>query len=272
MRLSKHHGLGNVFLITFATTVPHDAPAQAFDLCDRFTGIGADGLIWLTPNDGEADITMTLLNADGSLAEISGNGLRCVAQALVQRDGQQTGSYVVASGAGFRNVVVEATDERSVALVTADMGQVIDESFPEAEARLGSLIAASHVGSASIGNPHVVASVASPQTVELAVVGSTVEQAVDGGANVEFIATRGDSTTLDQSAIDLTVWERGAGITQACGSGACVAATLAYNWGMVSEPRVDVHMPGGMATVIVGENTRLIGPATYIADIEVPRG
>ncbi len=272
MRLSKHHGLGNDFLITFDTIVPHDAPSRAVDLCDRFTGIGADGLIWLTPNDSAADITMTLLNADGSLAEISGNGLRCVAQALVQRDGQETGSYVISTGAGLRKVVVEATDDRSVAQVTADMGRVIDESFPEAEAQLRSLIACSHVGSASIGNPHVVASVASPWTVDLTVIGSPVEQAVDGGANVEFIATRGDGTTFHQSAIDLTVWERGAGITQACGSGACVAATLAHKWGMVAEPVVDVHMPGGMATVIVGENTRLIGPATHIADIEVERG
>jgi diaminopimelate epimerase len=264
VRLTKHHGLGNDFLIAFVTDVPHDAPAQARRLCHRTEGIGADGLIFLAAGEpGVSDVTMTLLNADGSLAEVSGNGLRCVAQALTRRDGVETGDYVVDTISGDHAVAVRSVNG-AVADVAAEMGvvTVIDEA--RATRLVAELTEATKVGAALIGNPHVVALVANPNSIDLATVGRSAEDAIEGGTNVEFIRPVPDVV----DAIELTVWERGAGATRACGSGACVAAWFANQWGLVGEV-VEVVMPGGRATVHLSDGVTLVGPATHIADIEV---
>lgn len=267
MRLTKFHGLGNDFLIAFAGEVPPDAPAIARAACHRTEGIGADGLVFLTPGQGlgrdRGDATMTLLNADGSLAEISGNGLRCVGQALARRDAVDSGDYLVDTVGGRRAVAVQST-KGSTANVAAEMGTITAIDEATATALLAELTAATSVGAAAIGNPHVVALVDDPNGVDLAVVGGKVGGEVVGGANVEFI--RAVPGVAD--AIELTVWERGAGATRACGSGACVAAWYANQWGLVGDV-VDVVMPGGRATVHLGHTVSLVGPATHVADVEV---
>ncbi len=260
MRLSKHHGLGNDFLIAFVADVPHDAPALARRLCHRTEGIGADGLIFLTPGSGHGDASMTLLNADGSMAEISGNGLRCVGHALARRDGVDAGDYLVDTLVGRRAVSVRSADGPD-ADVSAEMGSITSIDEARAEALLVSLVDTRAVGAAAIGNPHLVARVDDPAAIDLGKVGRAVDACVDGGANVEFIAPAGSD------AIVLTVWERGAGATRACGSGACVAAWFAHEWGMVGEV-VEVRMPGGSATVHLGATVTLVGPASFVADME----
>jgi len=264
VQLTKHHGLGNDFLIGFVAEQPSNASDLARQLCHRTEGIGADGLVLLVPHT-EADARMVLHNADGSRAEISGNGLRCVGQALAIDGGVDAASFVVMTDAGPRLVAVEPGAGVLTAMVDAEMGEVtaIDPPPRDAEELAASLVDAQRVGSGAIGNPHIVVEVTDPSAIDLALVGPVVEHAVPSGTNVEFIAASGDDS------IDLTAWERGSGITQACGSGACVGAVLANRWGLTGT-RVRVGMPGGSATVEVGPTVHLIGPATLVARIEVP--
>lgn len=267
MRLTKHHGLGNDFLVALdevGGTALELGAGQARRLCDRHTGVGADGLVH-GRTQGDV-VRMMLWNSDGSRAEISGNGLRCLGQAVAMARGVATLDVVIATDAGERRVVVEPGPAADTAMVTADMGHV--EVFEGAELAaaedvLRAELDPTRVGRASIGNPHVVAEVGDPRSVDLNLVGPRIERAVEGGVNVELIRA-----SAEADVIELAVWERGAGLTQACGSGACVAASFAHRWGLTG-PEVRVEMPGGVAEVSLGIQVRLRGPATWIAAIEV---
>ena len=118
-----------------------------------------------------------------------------------------------------------------------------------------------------LGNPHLVIESSDPTAVDLATRGAWLEQQFDGGVNVEFVAKDGGRP----DTIVMRVWERGAGITQACGTGACAAAHAAHTWGLVGE-RVTVEMPGGAAEVQLGPDIVLTGPAELVAHVEVPDG
>ncbi len=123
VHLSKHHGLGNDFLVAFADEVPVSGADLARGLCHRTTGIGADGLIFATPST-QADLTMTLFNADGSPAEISGNGIRCLAQALARSRGTDHVDVVIDSGGRSRALQVRPTSDPRTLDVSAEMGPV----------------------------------------------------------------------------------------------------------------------------------------------------
>jgi diaminopimelate epimerase len=118
-----------------------------------------------------------------------------------------------------------------------------------------------------LGNPHLVIETAAPDAVELETRGAWLEQQFADGINVEFIA----KDSAQPNAIVVRVWERGAGVTRACGTGACAAAYAAERWGLVDGP-VTVEMPGGAAEVQLGDPVVLVGPAAFIATIEVPDG
>jgi len=239
VRLSKHHGLGNDFLVVAGEIDPTMARA----LCDRRTGIGADGLI------GHVDSRMTLFNADGSRAEMSGNGIRCLAQAMA------AGADVtldIETDAGTRRVDVRQVDERTVEARVA-MGRVTDAVAPDLE------LGAKEVLGASVGNPHVVAIYPDRPALDAAADGFAATD-----RNVEFVVVGPGADELTMRVV-----ERGVGETHACGTGACAAAWAAHRWGAVGE-RVTVHMPGGSAVVELGDDeVHLIGPAVHIADIEV---
>ena len=263
MRLTKHHGLGNDFLITFASNVPADAPALARRLCDRHRGIGADGLIVLTMSPrGGIDAVMALFNADGSSAEVSGNGLRCVAQAIVRTRNVSAAELVVETLAGDRNLAVRTGATVHEVLVRVDLGTV--RAGPAlAREPVAPTVVPRRAATFEIGNPHLVVLVDDPATVDVARAGPLIERDYPAGINVHFVAPTPDG------ALSLRVWERGAGITEACGSGAAVAAYAAHQWGVTAD-HVTVHMPGGAAEVIVGERLTLIGPSVFVGDVEVP--
>jgi diaminopimelate epimerase len=268
VHLSKHHGLGNDFLVSLADIEP--TPVLARHLCDRRRGVGADGLIVGRPStDPSVDVEMALLNSDGSAAEMSGNGIRCLAQAVVRSRGATDGEVRVATAAGPRRVVVRSTDHSEVCLAEVEMGQAgVGPAWPGPPPRgLDRALATEgvRVETIDLGNPHLVLLARDPRTVDLARFGAELEAQVDGGANVEFIA----ATPGRSNEIDLTVWERGAGITEACGTGACAGAYVARRWGLVDDDVV-VHLPGGDVRVLLGPSITLIGPAAFIADIEVP--
>jgi diaminopimelate epimerase len=270
MHLTKHHGLGNDFLVTFVDEIPLDAPATAISLCDRRTGVGADGLIFGI--DGGSQVIMRLFNSDGSSAEVSGNGLRCFVQAVAMRRGVQNLEIDVDTLAGLRACALEPTADSRTAFASADMGVVSGGDTPDTDTFLDTVDGLPVVhrwAVGAVGNPHVVVEVDDPDDVDLAVVGPDIESHFPHGVNVHFVNAR----ATDE--VELRVWERGAGITQACGSGATVSAQRMFEWGAVGE-RVNVSMPGGSAIVDVATTARptaiLSGTATFVASIEVPRG
>ena len=270
MRLTKHHGLGNDFLVTFVDLVPENAAELAIDLCNRSTGVGADGLIFGV--DAGAVPVMRLYNADGSTAEISGNGLRCFVQAVAMRRGVQSLQVEVDTLAGIRQCELEATEDASVVFASTDMGEVTSGDSPDSETFLDDidgLVGVNRWALGAVGNPHVVIDVTDPRSIDLAHVGPQIEQHFPHGVNAHFVALG------EADEIILSVWERGSGITQACGSGATVSAQRMHEWGAVGE-RVTVAMPGGSAVVDVANAERstavLSGEATFVGTVEVPRG
>lgn len=259
MQLIKFHALGNDFLV-FEGPPPPDAPDAARVWCHRTTGIGADGLIYIDlDGSDQADARMSLFNADGSRAEISGNGIRCAALVVGTRTGKQ--EFTIETLAGIRTVSTTPGDSPAESMVSVDMGAV--GPGPSVPDDLASLIGGGFVGaeSASVGNPHVVIQVDDLDKIDVATVGPAIEALFPGGINVHFMQVVGSA------GIALRHWERGVGITEACGSGATVAATLAHRRGLV-ESEVAVGMPGGQARVLVGPVSLLVGPAVYVATVE----
>ncbi len=273
MHLAKLHGLGNDFLVLLDLddTRPIDA-RLAVALCDRRRGIGADGLIRVSPGTEGADVTMTLRNADGGLAEMSGNGIRCLALAVARHRGVDALELAVATGGGLRSVVlrpgIPGTAEVDVEMGKARPGPEPDTgwlSLP-VTARLlqGPEGEYPGISTLDVGNPHLVVLVDDPAAVDLADAGPVAEQQFGDGINVGFVAPVAD----EADALDLRVWERGAGITEACGTGAVAAAHAAHEWGLVGE-RVTVHLPGGDVQVSIGDTLTLSGPAVHVADCVV---
>ena len=263
MQLTKHHGLGNDFLVVLDLdeVTPIDA-GSARALCDRHRGIGADGVLRVTSSSGEADVAMTLRNADGSLAEMSGNGIRCLAQAVARAAGTETIELAVATDGGLRRVAVRPGPDARTSWVEVDMRPARASAGPGTAPS----ISVPHTESAVVdmGNPHLVLLVDDPAAVDLAALGPELSRQFRRGTNVEAVALAARPHT-----VELRVWERGAGLTQACGTGACAAAFAAHQWGLVGD-RVTVDMPGGSLEVMLGDTVVLGGPAVFVADVSVP--
>ncbi len=260
MRLTKHHGLGNDFLVALARTAPNQTEQLAKQLCNRRTGIGADGLLLGLPGGDGADLTMVLRNADGSLAEMSGNGIRCLAQAYAMANRTGPTSLDIDTAGGRRTVEIDS--DSSEAQATVGMGAV--GPGPGVHDEILNQSGTSFVATADLGNPHLVVVVQDQSTIDIETMGSRYEAFYPEGMNVEFISVAPD----DPNAIDMAVWERGVGVSEACGTGATAAAVCAHRWGLVGGD-VQVNMPGGTVRVLVREEPILIGPVTYIGAIEV---
>ena len=262
-RLTKHHGLGNDFLVALADQNPGlvPDPQLAVALCDRRRGLGADGLIHaLAPSEPGHDACMVLLTADGSEAEISGNGIRGLGQALLRHQGRTEGELRIETPGGVRHLRTVRGDDGNEVWMQVDMGAATagPELAPETVA-----YPATRRATRDIGNPHLVLLVEDPSRVDLTVDGPRREAEYPEGINVHFVKV------LGPDELQLRVWERGAGVTEACGSGATVAAAVVHEWGLVG-PHVTVKMPGGEAVVDVGDTLLLTGPATFVAEVIVP--
>ena len=270
LSVTKHNGLGNDFLVldrreasalSNAQVSEIDWPNMARNWCNRKTGIGADGLLLLGRIDANT-LTMRLFNSDGSLAEMSGNGIRCLAQAAHMADGLTSEvEYAVTTDAGERRVVVtpRANDSQTVD-ASVDMGPIgtLVEPTGWASLECDPMRPVMHI---SVGNPHSVVGVEDVAIVPLKDLGEKVPQ-----INLEII-----EPGPEVNAITMRVHERGAGITQACGTGACASAWAAMQWGLVPAraSEVIVHMDGGDVKVRVNEpkagSVTLIGPAQFMS-------
>lgn len=258
MRLTKHEGAGNDFLVTVVDGHLPEGPELARALCDRHRGVGADGLIAVARGVADADLTMQLWNADGSEAEMSGNGIRCLAQAAVEAGLATPPHFTVATAAGVRTVDYRPGPSAGEATASVDMGEVRlgPDRPPPSPGRRACEV--------DVGNPHLVVVVDDVDAVDL----ERLATELGAGVNVEIVAPTGAPDELV-----LRVWERGVGETLACGTGTCAAAAAAHRWGMVGS-RVRVANPGGPLDVrLVGDGPApvafLAGPVRKVADLVV---
>jgi len=275
LRLAKLHATGNDFLVQVLLDAgePELDPVVVSALCDRHRGIGADGLITIGPGRDGADCSMALVNADGGRAEMSGNGIRCLAWVAARAGLARGNELLVATAAGRRQVGIERDSWGEVVAAEVDMGEI---TFDPANIPVNALSpfdldavvdGTTYRGDAAgIGNPHFVVLVDDPVAVPVAAHGSRIEHDArfPRRTNVEFIAVTG------ADRLTMRVWERGVGETQSCGTGACASAAVAHRRGLVSE-QVRVDVLGGSLSVALGETVRLGGPVVHVFDVVMPR-
>jgi diaminopimelate epimerase len=266
---TKHEAAGNDFLVVLdAGDTVRLSAAQVRLLADRHWGVGADGIIRVGPGRDGCDLSMELHNADGSPAEMSGNGMRCLAQAAVHAGLVSPPRFRVATAAGVRTVDYSPGPEPGRATASVDMGPVT--LGPEQPHQLDGRRART----VDVGNPHLVLLGLDTASVDVAELGPKLQSGYDGGINVEWITVRTDDAG---TFLDFRVFERGAGETLACGTGSVAAAAAACSWGVVApEGAVRVRNPGGVLDVVLGSSdgasARLAGPVRKVADVEVHPG
>ena len=264
---TKMHGLGNdyIYIDCFATpadTLP-DLPTLAARLSHRRFSVGADGLVLILPSD-KATARMRMFNADGSEGLMCGNAIRCVGKYLYERGliSPDTREITIETGSGIKAVSLSVQDGAVGAVVTAvtvDMGTVtVGETYTVAAMGLDYTLLP-----VSVGNPHAVCFTDDLATVDVESVGRVLSASAAGGVNVEFVEI------LDDLTLRMRVYERGSGVTLACGTGACasVAAAVAKGYCPANTP-VTVLLDGGALTVIhtPGGTTHMIGGAELIYD------
>jgi len=265
LHFAKLHATGNDFLVRLALDDdPRPLARQtAARLCDRHRGIGADGLITIGSGDPRTgtDCTMTLQNADGGEAEMSGNGIRCLAW-VAARAGLGTASeLVVETAAGRRAVALTRDSSGDVIAADVDMGPV---TLGEEDVCI-TVDGVEYWGdTANVGNPHLVCFVVDPDAVPVAGHGPRIEldSRFPQRTNVEFVRVH------PPDAMYMRVWERGVGETLSCGTGACAAAAVAHSRGVADE-QVRVRVPGGELEVTLGETVRLGGPVVHVFDADI---
>jgi diaminopimelate epimerase len=252
---TKASACGNDFLIIDGMDAPADLSEFSRRICDRHNGVGADGVEWLFPAP-DADIRARLINADGSEAEISGNGTRCVAAYLVSNG--HAGKVSVLTGAGVKHCELVARDDSRFEF-EMEMGQ------PQVgnELSIPTALGPARGTAVSMGNPHFVVFVnefAAAWQTEGAEIGRHGSFA--HGVNVEFVRVQGPND------IEVRFYERGVGETQSSGTGSCASAVAAIAAGRVHSP-VRVHAPGGTQVVRwAGGSVFLRGPAQLICQGE----
>ena len=285
MKFAKMQGTGNDFLLVETSDEGRDWGALAQAMCERHYGVGADGLMLVMPSE-KADVRMRLFNADGSEAEVSGNGVRCLVKYVIERGlaRPRDGRLRVEAASGVLEAEVFGEGGR-VERVRLSMGAprfaprevpVLTEMEPplidlplEVD---GQTLA---VTCLSMGNPHAVLFVDSPVAeYPLEQLGPKVERHPAFPARVNF----GVGRMLDRDRMELRVWERGVGETLACGSGSSAAMVAARLKGLARD-RVDIRQPGGALTVEWDGDARsgrgevyLSGEAEFVFEGDWPEG
>ncbi|SFS61328.1 diaminopimelate epimerase [Paenibacillus sp. BC26] len=271
MNFTKMHGLGNDFIVVEGETkLPDNAAELALQLCNRFFGIGADGLVYILPSE-QADFRMRIMNSDGSEAEQCGNAIRCVAKYVYDNGLTDKETLTIETlGAGVQEVQLTVENGKAV-LVRVNMGQPILEGL-----KVPTTIDANPVINQSIevdgrefkftavsmGNPHCVIYVDDAVNFDLAAWGPKLEvhPMFPRKINVEFVTVRSKDFT------DMRVWERGAGPTLACGTGAC-ATVVASVLNGYTDRTATVSLKGGDLLIEWNEENNhvyMTGPAAEV--------
>jgi diaminopimelate epimerase len=246
----KANACGNDFLIIDGLEAPGDMADFSQRICDRHHGVGADGVEWLFPAT-DADVQARLFNADGSEAEISGNGTRCVAAYLCSEQARET--FAIRTGAGVKTCVLTSRNASSYEFEIAMGEPQVGDEFPVKLA-----FAEVRGIPVSMGNPHYVVFVgefSSTWQVEAAEIGS--QTLFHHGVNVELVIVR------DKSNVEVRFFERGVGETQSSGTGSCASAVAAIAAKRAQSP-VRVHTVGGVQTVRWEDQVFLRGSAQLV--------
>lgn len=274
-RAFKYHGLGNDFVVLDRRSSGLDiGPSESVQLCDRRLGIGADGVLALLPSPGAA-ARMVVHNADGSIAEMCGNGIRCAVKYLLDRGhGQERPPFVdVDTGAGRLRCDVTYGADGRVSEVEVSMGPArlqapnlpgpapfLQRELPGFPGVRGTAV--------SMGNPHLVLFGQPAGTAKDLGPKLEVHPLFPDRTNVEFVEL------LGPREVRIVVWERGVGFTQACGTGACAtAAAGVVERRLPAGEWITAHLPGGALQVRVAKDlsdVRMRGPATFVFEAELP--
>jgi diaminopimelate epimerase len=282
MRFTKMHGIGNdyVYVNGFEETVA-DPAALAKRVADRHFGVGGDGLILVLPSD-KADVRMRMFNADGSESEMCGNGVRCVAKFAFDRGLTTNNPLKVETGRGVLPIRLTVDNGKAIA-ATVDMGQPILQlpRIPVLKERLGSRwdeqtydVLLFETGDSatmtfvSMGNPHAVIYVNDVRAVDVEKLGPIIENhaAFPRRINVHWVQV------MSENEVVMRTWERGSGVTMACGTGACAVCVAGVLTGRTSRDLL-VHLPGGDLKLEWRETDKhvhMTGPATEVFTGEWP--
>lgn len=273
MQFTKMHGLGNDYIyINLFKEVVNDPAGLSRKMSDRHFGVGSDGIVLIGParEESGADFRMQMFNADGSEAEMCGNAIRCVGKYVYDHEMTDKRTFSVETLGGVKTL--DLTVERDkVSTVRVDMGEpVLDpslipmsvegDSFIDREIRVNGR---TYKGTAvSMGNPHIVIPVSGIDDLDLSLVGPQFEHhpLFPRRTNTEFIENP------DKGNIRMRVWERGAGETLACGTGASASLVASVLTGKANRKAI-VHLLGGQLTVEWDEETNHVfidGPATTV--------
>lgn len=258
MKFTKMQGLGNDYLYVCAPGLPENAPALSRRLSDRHFGVGSDGMIWILPS-ARADFRMRIFNADGSEAEMCGNGIRCLGKYVFERGLTARTELTVETGAGVRTLRL-FPENGVVRSVSVEMGT----------ARIGAAfsLGGETLYPVSMGNPHAVAFTKTPDEARLRELGTQLQThpLFPDGGNLELVCPEGENR------LRMRVWERGSGITLACGTGACAAAFAAAAAGFCSKEReIAVVLDGGTLRIRIDSGDRIVmtGPAETVFEGEI---
>ena len=281
LEFSKYQGLGNDFLMLDGRSAGDSefvfglTPELVVQLCDRRFGVGGDGIILALPPMAGGELRMRIFNADGTEPEMCGNGIRCLARFLADRDGDGPGrTWQIDTLAG--RIVPQLLDDGTIRV---DMGapfllpEQVPTTLPVGAAGLpqgeldvdGECFA---VAAAGMGNPHVVIPVDAVDEIDLERFGSRFEvhPAFPAKTNVHFVQV------LSPEHLLMRVWERGAGPTLACGTGACATLVACHSLGL-SERRARIDLPGGPLQIhwdAASGKVFMDGPAEHVFDGFIP--
>jgi len=276
---SKMHGLGNDYIVIDESEnviiTEEKKPEIVEEICRRGFSVGADGVIFVSPSSTEnADIRFRIFNSDGSEAEMCGNGIRCFAKYVYENEIIHSDEMLIETLGGIKEVdldveggeVIASTVDMGVATFnTQDIPMISDkEEFLDSEITVaGKPIKMTAV---NVGNPHAVIFSDNLDNIDLNVIGPLIEnhQAFPQKTNVHFV------NIINRNEIEMLTWERGAGFTLACGTGATACVIAGYKLGKLDE-EVEVHLPGGELLIVVyemGEEIRLFmeGEAVLVFD------
>jgi len=269
IEFTKYHGLGNDFILidNRHDSVPIITQEQAVQWCDRNFGIGADGIIFALPGQDGTDYTMRIFNCDGSEPEMCGNGIRCLAHFLSELEGGDAKTeYRIYTLGGV--MVIKLAGDR----IKVDMGipmlnasQIPTTLAPADDKVINAPLEVAgqtwQVTCVSMGNPHCITFVEDAAAIDLATLGPQFEHdaAFPQRTNTEFIQV------IRPDYLKMRVWERGAGATLACGTGACATVVAGVLTGK-SDHKCTVELPGGSLEIEWAENQRLYmtGPAKKV--------
>ena len=283
MRFTKMHGIGNDFVMVNClgpdgAALLVECQSRAVELCSRKFGVGGDGVIALLSGQS-APFAMKMFNPDGTESEMCGNGIRCFAKFLFDRNmtrGER--EIAVETGAGLLHLQIMPGPDGKADTVRVDMGEpiltpsqiptvLLETDAPIVNAPLTVGEQTLHVTTVSMGNPHAVAFVEDVNSYPIAVIGPLVEHhpAFPRRTNTEFIQI------VSNTEIIFRVWERGAGATLACGTGACAAVVACVLNGKTGRS-VLVHLPGGDLGIVWSDTDNhvyMTGPATEVFEGEI---